>query len=94
MEISNAYTKSWNDIITVNIGDRTVMKSIEDEELKGLDLGVVRNNTSKVPKKVTVVGLKPGMRNVALKLRVIDVEPRKINIKGEEKIIFGGNIGD
>ena len=94
VEISNAYTKSWNDIITVNIGDRTVMKSIEDEELKGLDLGVVRNNTSQSVQKVTVVGLKPGMRNVALKLRVIDVEPRKINIKGEEKTIFGGNIGD
>ncbi len=47
-----------------------------------------------MPQKVTVVGLKPGMRNVALKLRVIDVEPRKINIKGEEKTIYGGNIGD
>ena len=33
------------------------------------------------------------MRNVSVKLRVIDVEPRTINIKGEERL-FGGNIGD
>ena len=64
----------------MNIGIVLVMKSIEDEELKGLDLGVVRNNTSQSVQKVTVVGPKPGMRTVALKLRVIDVEPRKIKM--------------
>ena len=90
VEISNAYTKSWNDIITVNI----IMKNIEDNELKELDLGVVKTNNAQTAQELEVVNLKPGMRNVSVKLRVIDVEPRTINIKGEEKVIFGGNIGD
>ena len=94
VEISNAYTKSWNDIITVNIGDRSIMKNIEDNELKELDLGVVKTNNAQAAQELEVVNLKPGMRNVSVKLRVIDVEPRTINIKGEEKVIFGGNIGD
>ena len=94
VEISNAYTKSWNDIITVNIGDRAIMKNIEDNDLKELDLGVVKTNNAQAAQELEVVNLKPGMRNVSVKLRVIDVEPRTINIKGEEKVIFGGNIGD
>ena len=94
VEISNAYTKSWNDIITVNIGDRAIIKAIEDKDLQELDLGIVKNNNNQAGQKSEVVNLKPGMRNVSVKLRVIDVEPRKINIKGEEKTIYGGNIGD
>ncbi len=94
VEISNAYTKSWNDIITVNIGDRAIIKAIEDKELQELDLGIVKNNNNQAGQKCEVVNLKPGMRNVSVKLRIIDVEPRKINIKGEEKTIYGGNIGD
>ena len=94
VKISNAYTKSWNDIITVNIGDRAIIKAIEDDELRELDLGIVKNNNSQAGQKIEVVNLKPGMRNVSVKLRVIDIEPRKINIKGDEKTIFGGNIGD
>ena len=94
VEISNAYTKSWNDIITVNIGDRAIMKNIEDNDLKELDLGVVKTNNAQAAQELEVVNLKPGMRNVSVKLRVIDVEPRTIKIKGEEKVIFGGNIGD
>jgi len=94
VEISNAYTKSWNDIITVNIGDRAIIKAIEDNDLKELDLGIVKNTNSQAGQKIEVVNLKPGMRNVSVKLRIIDVEPRKISIKGEEKTIFGGNIGD
>ena len=94
VEISNAYTKSWNDIITVNIGDRAIIKAIKDNDLKELDLGIVKNTNSQAGQKIEVVNLKPGMRNVSVKLRIIDVEPRKISIKGEEKTIFGGNIGD
>jgi len=94
VEISNAYTKSWNDIITVNIGDRAIIKAIEDRDLQELDLGIVKNNNNQAGQKSEVVNLKPGMRNVSVKLRVIDVEPREITIKGEEKTIYGGNIGD
>ena len=70
------------------------MKNIEDNDLKELDLGVVKTNNAQAAQELEVVNLKPGMRNVSVKLRVIDVEPRTINIKGEEKVIFGGNIGD
>ena len=94
VEISNAYTKSWNDIITVNIGDRAIIKNIDDEDLKNLDLGIVKNNNSQSGQKFEIVNLKAEMRNVSVELRILDIETRKITVKGKEKTIYGGNVGD
>lgn len=44
--------------------------------------------------EVELVNLKPGMSNVSVKLRVIDIETRSITVKGEAKTIFGGTVGD
>ena len=94
IEVSNAYTKSWNDVITVNMGDRCVVKPIQDEELANLDIGVVKRTMNLPGEELELVNLKPGMSNVSVKLRILDVETRKITVKGEPKTIFGGNVGD
>ena len=94
IEVTNAYTKSWNDVITVNMGDRCVVKPIQDEELANLDIGVVKRTMNLPGEELELVNLKPGMSNVSVKLRILDVETRKITVKGEPKTIFGGNVGD
>ena len=94
IEVSNAYTKSWNDVITVNMGDRCVIKPIQDEELANLDIGVVKRTMNLPGEELELVNLKPGMSNVSVKLRILDVETRKITVKGDPKTIFGGNVGD
>ena len=94
IEVNNAYTKSWNDVITVNMGDRCVVKPIQDEELANLDIGVVKRTMNQPGEELELVNLKPGMSNVSVKLKILDVEPRKITVKGEPKTIFGGNAGD
>ena len=93
VEVLNAYSKSWNDRITLNINDGS-MKKIQDSDLEKLDLGVVKNTMNQAGEEVELVNLKPGMSNVSVKLRIIDVETRNITVKGEPKTIFGGTVGD
>ena len=93
IEVLNAYSKSWNDIITLNINEGSI-KKINDKELESLDLGVVKSKVSQPGQEFELVDLKPGMSNVSVKLRVIDIETRKITVKNEPKTIFGGTVGD
>ena len=93
VEVLNAYSKSWNDKITLNINEGSMRKT-QDEELKQLDLGTVKNTMNQPGEEVKLVNLKPGMSNVSVKLRVIDIETRSITVKGEAKTIFGGTVGD
>ena len=93
IEVLNAYSKSWNDIITLNINEGSI-KKIEDKDLESLDLGVIKSKTTQPGQEFQLVDLKPGMSNVSVKLRIIDVETRKITVKNEPKTIFGGTVGD
>ena len=93
VEVLNAYSKSWNDRITLNINEGS-MRKVEDEELKNLDLGIVKQSTNAAGEEIELVNLKPGMSNVTVELRVLEVETRNITVKGEAKTIFGGNVGD
>jgi len=93
IEVLNAYSKSWNDRITLNINEGS-MRKVEDAELENLDLGIVKQSTNVVGEELELVNLKPGMSNVTVELRVLEVETRNITVKGEAKTIFGGNVGD
>ena len=93
IEVLNAYSKSWNDRITLNINEGS-MRKVEDAELENLDLGIVTQSTNVAGEELELVNLKPGMSNVTVELRVLEVETRNITVKGEAKTIFGGNVGD
>ena len=93
VKVLNAYSKSWNDKITLNINEGSMRKT-QDEELEQLDLGTAKNTMNQSGEEVELVNLKPGMSNVSVKLRVIDIETRSITVKGEAKTIFGGTVGD
>ena len=93
VEVLNAYSKSWNDRITLNINEGS-MRKVQDAELENLDLGIVKQSTNVDGEELELVNLKPGMSNVSVELRILDVETRNITVKGEAKTIFGGNVGD
>ena len=93
VEVLNAYSKSWNDRITLNVNEGS-MRKVQDAELENLDLGIVKQSTNVAGEELELVNLKPGMSNVTVELRVLDVETRNITVKGEAKTIFGGNVGD
>ena len=88
IEVLNAYSKSWNDRITLNINEGS-MRKVEDAELEDLDLGIVKQSTNVAGEELELVNLKPGMSNVTVELRVLEVETRNITVKGEAKTIFG-----
>jgi len=93
VEVLNAYSKSWNDRITLNINEGS-MRKIKDSELENLDLGIVKQSTNVGGEEIELINLKPGMSNVSVELRVLDIETRNITVKGESKTIFGGSVGD
>jgi len=93
VEVLNAYSKSWNDKITLNINEGSIRK-IQDTDLENLDLGIIKNTMNQGGEEIDLVNLKPGMSNISVKLRIIDVETRNIKVKGEPKVIFGGTVGD
>ena len=93
IEVLNAYSKSWNDRITLNINEGS-MRKIKDTELENLDLGIVKQSTNVAGEEIELINLKPGMSNVNVELRLLDIETRNITVKGESKTIFGGNVGD
>jgi replication factor A1 len=70
------------------------MRKVQDVELENLDLGIVKQSTNVSGEELELVNLKPGMSNVSVELRVLEVETRNITVKGEAKTIFGGNVGD
>ena len=57
IEVTNAYTKSWNDIITVNLGDRCIVKKIEDKSLEELDIGIVQKSINQAGEELELVNL-------------------------------------
>ena len=74
VEVLNAYSKSWNDRITLNINEGS-MRKVQDAELENLDLGIVKQSTNVDGEELELVNLKPGMSNVTVELRVLDVKP-------------------
>ena len=60
VEVLNAYSKSWNDKITLNINEGSI-KKITDKDLESLDLGVVKSKVTQPGQEFELVDLKPGM---------------------------------
>jgi len=85
--IRNAYTNEYQGIIQVNLGKgASVTKESQDRvpsvEYKGT---IKRGN---------VADFREGLKNISADVKIISVQERKINVKGVEKKIYPGVLGD
>lgn len=86
--IRNAYTNEYQGIIQVNLGKgANVTKESQDRvpsvEYKGT-----------IIKGCNVADFREGLKNISAEVKIVSVQERKINVKGVEKKIYSGVLGD
>lgn len=85
IEISNAYTREWQGNIQLNFGDRVNIEKTEKNKLPP---------EAFKPKKVKVNELKSGIGSVDIRVVILDINEREVNVNEEKKKVFSGIIGD
>jgi replication factor A1 len=90
VRIVSAYTKGWNDSVQINLGDRAAVNREEDSSLPPPPTGAA----AVVGGEVKVRDLRAGMRGLDITFRVLSVEARQVNVKGEEKTVWSGTLAD
>lgn len=85
----NCYCKLWNERVQVNIGNRGRV-----EPAPGVELDVPAGGASLGTTEVSIGDIREGMGNVTVTGKILSVEARKINSRGEEKIVYSGIIAD
>lgn len=90
LRIVSAYTKGWNDEVQVNLGDRAAITRDEADALPPPPAGA----DAVTGGEVKVRDLRAGLRGLDLTFRVLDVGPRQVTVKGEEKTVWSGTLAD
>lgn len=85
----NCYCKLWNDRVQINIGNRGRV-----EAAPGVELDVPNSSASLSASDVKIGDIREGMGNVNVAGKILSVEARKINSRGEEKVVYSGIIAD
>ena len=85
----NCYCKLWNDRVQINIGNRGRI-----ETAVGVEFNVPNSGASLSASDVKIGDIRDGMGSVNVTGKILSVEARKINSRGEEKIVFSGIMAD
>lgn len=88
VRVQNAYTKEYRGQVQVNFGSRaTIMK----EEGSLLQVSSVESGP---PTSRKLSEVQEGMGNLSITARVLSVEKREVEVKGETKTVFSGLLAD
>ena len=87
IRVYNAYTRTRNGKGQVNFGNRTHVRVLPSDALPN-----VKNNGGS--QEYSVKDFREGIGNIRIVFRILDIEERKITIKGEEKRVFRGYAAD
>lgn len=85
VEIGNAYTSEWQGAVQINIGNRTQVEKKTDDALP---------KEAYEPKKCMIQDLYPGFGAVDLKVFVLEVGEKEVEVDGEKKTVISGVFGD
>ena len=86
--ISSAYTKLWNEKVQINLGSRCTIAQ-QDVVITTPDRPAPSSSAS-----VKIGDLREGMGSVNVSGKLVFVESRIVNIKGEDKPVWSGLIAD
>ena len=84
----NAYIKTWNERIQVNIGNRGVVEESDAE------IELPERTISYTSTESKISDLKEGMGNVTVTGRVLSVEERNVSVRGEDRTVYSGLMAD
>jgi len=85
LEVSNAYTREWQGIVQLNLGDRSSVKKTDESSLP---------KSAFESKEVKVGDLRSGMGSIEVTAKILDLNEREVTANGESKKVFSGIIGD
>jgi len=85
LEVTNAYTREWQETIQLNLGDRVQIKKADEDKLP---------EANYEPKEAKIKDLKSGFGAVEITARIIDLNERTVEADGKTKKVFSGIIGD
>lgn len=85
----NAYTKTWNERVQINLGSRGKV-----EKAEGIRVDVPERTITMEATEVKIGDIREGMGNVTVTGRIMSVEERNITVKGEPKVVYSGIIAD
>ncbi len=88
IRLQNAYTKEFRGQVQVNVGNRA---TVTREEGSLLQVSSVER-APPTPRKLGE--LQEGMGNLSITARVLSVEAREVEVKGEAKTVFSGLLAD
>ncbi|UCH89935.1 MAG: hypothetical protein JSV49_04630 [Thermoplasmata archaeon] len=92
LSIKSAYVKGFRGELQINLGNNTEVENLKSGELKNLT--PERLAEYQQQREVEVGQLKPGMSNITVIGRVINVEAREVTVKDTKKTVFSGSLGD
>lgn len=87
--LRNAYTKTWNDRVQINIGNRGSIESAEGETVDVPDRVITMEASECKIGEIT-----SGMSNVTVTGRILSTEERNVMVKDEPKTVYSGMIAD
>jgi replication factor A1 len=85
LAIEGAYTKTFNNQVQVNLGDRTKLTKLEESDLP---------RTPTVFRDIPIGELAEGVRGIRVTGRILDVTARQVTVQGQPKTVWGGHIAD
>lgn len=88
-KFKNAYTKTWNDRVQINLGTRGRVEKAE------VSVDVPERTISTNDAREMKIGeIREGVGNVTVTGRIISTEIRNIMVKNEPKVVYSGIIAD
>ncbi len=85
IHLKNAYANTWNDQAQVNIGSRSNIKLLEDDEVPPFE---------SEPQVCDLTDIREGMRNLVITARVLSVEKKVVQTDNGEKDLYTGILAD
>jgi len=85
IEISNAYTREWQGIAQLNLGDQVSIKKTDKDKLP---------KSAFEPREFKVKDLRSGLGSVVVTARILELNERETVVNGETKKVFSGSIAD
>ena len=85
----NAYTKTWNDRVQINLGSRGKV-----EKTEGIRVDVPDRTLSAESREMKIGDIKDGVGNITVTGRILSTEIRNIVVKNEPKVVYSGMIAD
>ncbi|HEX16981.1 MAG TPA: hypothetical protein ENG60_01005 [Thermoplasmatales archaeon] len=85
VERRNAYSREWHGNVQINMGERTSIKKLEEDVLPDLH---------QEPRKCKIMDIYKTFGPLELKVKIMDIAEKDIEIGGEKRRIYSGILAD